>query len=109
METVKIEQWADIRELVQMSIGTNKGTWWADPSFGSDLWLLRQRGKLDGQTADTLRHLILQATQWLVNDGLVREITCHTERSGKNEITYTVTVMRANGSHELLKEVWYAL
>ncbi|MDR1031032.1 MAG: phage GP46 family protein [Treponema sp.] len=109
MAMVKIEQWADIRELVQMSIGTNKGTWWADPSFGSDLWLLRQTGKINGQTADTLRHLILQATQWLVSDGLVQEITCQAERSGKNEITYEVTVIRANGPHELLKEVWHAL
>ena len=65
MAPVTIEQWADIRELVHMSIGTNKGTWWADPAFGSDVWLLRQTGKLDEKTAGTLRYMILQATQWL--------------------------------------------
>jgi phage gp46-like protein len=109
MAPARIEQWADIRELVLMSIGTNRGTWWADPTFGSDLWLLRQTGKLDGQTAGTLRQLILQATQWLVRDGLVQGITCQAERSGKNEITYTVTVIRPHGTSEVIQEVWYAL
>jgi phage gp46-like protein len=46
--TVHIEQWNDIRVLVLMSIGTDKGTWWADPNFGSELWLLRKTGKVDG-------------------------------------------------------------
>ena len=109
MAPVTIEQWADIRELVHMSIGTNKGTWWADPAFGSDVWLLRQTGKLDEKTAGTLRYMILQATQWLVKDGLVQEITCQAARTGKHEITYTVTVIRTQGTREVLKEVWYAL
>jgi phage gp46-like protein len=109
MAPVYIEQWADIRELVKMSIGTDKGTWWADPTFGSDLWLLRQTGTIDGQTAGRLRHLILQATHWLVADGLVQDITCQAEPSGKTEITYTVTVIRPHGARELIKEVWHAL
>ncbi|MDR0628853.1 MAG: phage GP46 family protein [Treponema sp.] len=104
-----IEQWADIREPVKMSIGTNKGTWWADPAFGSELWLLRQTGKIDGQTPGRLRHLILQATHWLVADGLVSNLECQAERSGKTEITYTVTVIRPHGTREILKEVWHAL
>lgn len=33
----KIENWSDIRELVLMSIGTDKGRWWAYPEFGSEL------------------------------------------------------------------------
>ena len=51
MEPASIESWNDIRELVLMSIGTDKGTWWADPNFGSDLWILRQEGKVTGKTA----------------------------------------------------------
>lgn len=109
MEPVRIETWADIRELVCMSLGTNKGTWWADPAFGSDLWLLRQRGKIDEKTAGTLRHMILQATQWLVTDGLVQGITCQAERTGKQEITYSVTAMRTHSTREVIKEVWHAL
>jgi phage gp46-like protein len=107
--SVKIENWADIRELVLMSIGTDKGTWWAYPDFGSELWLLKQSGKVDGQTAGTLRRMILEATAWLATDGLVKEIDCQAERSGKNEIAYSVTVYHANGDSNLIKEVWDAV
>jgi hypothetical protein len=40
-----------------MSIGTDKGTWFADPGFGSDLWLLKKEGKADGQTAGKLERV----------------------------------------------------
>jgi phage gp46-like protein len=106
---VKIENWADIRELVLMSIGTDKGTWWAYPGFGSELWLLKQTGKVDGQTAGTLRRMILEAAAWIVSGGLVKEIDCRAERSGKNEIAYTVTVCHTNGVSNLIREVWDAV
>jgi phage gp46-like protein len=109
MATAKIEHWADIRELVQMSMGTNKGTWWADPAFGSELWLLRRQGKIDGQTAGTFRQMILQATQWLVTDKIANTIDCQVERTGKHEITYTVTAVRPNGDSALIKDVWNVL
>jgi phage gp46-like protein len=107
--SVKVENWADIRELVLMSIGTNKGTWWADESFGSELWLLRRSGKVTGQTAGTLRRMILEATSWLVTDGLVKSIECTAEAGPADKIPYTVTVYRADGESELIKEVWNAV
>jgi phage gp46-like protein len=107
--SVKVENWADIRELVLMSIGTNKGTWWADESFGSELWLLRRSGKVTGQTAGTLRRMILEATAWLVTEGLVRAIECAAETGAADRILYTVTVYRADGTSELIKEVWSAV
>jgi phage gp46-like protein len=104
--TIKIEQWADIRELVRMSIGTNKGTWFADPTFGSDLWLLKKEGKVDGQTAGTLERMVRESLQWLVKDGLVDTVDCTVERNGKNRINYQVTVRRPDGSPVMVKEVW---
>jgi phage gp46-like protein len=92
-----------------MSVGTNKGTWWADSGFGSDLWLLKQGGKNTAQTAGTLRRMVLEATAWLVADGLVKKIECVAERVGKNEIAYTVTVYRNDGGNELINEVWSAV
>jgi phage gp46-like protein len=106
VDTIRIEQWADIRELVRMSIGTDKGKWWADPSFGSELWLLKQDGKVDGQTAGTLERMIRESLRWLVDDGLAVSVECAAERNGKNRIDYQVTVNRPNGSSVLLKEVW---
>ena len=106
---VTIENWNDIRELALMSIGTDKGSWWADPGFGSELWLLRQGGKVDGRTAGTLRRMLLECTQWLVDDGLVKKIECETERAGKNEIGYRVTFSGTTGSNAEIKGVWNAV
>jgi phage gp46-like protein len=106
---VTVENWNDIRELVQMSIGTDKGSWWADPDFGSELWLLRQSGKVDGRTAGTLRRMILECIQWLINDGLAKKIDCEAERTGKNEISYCVTILGINEYTLQIKEVWNAV
>ena len=107
--STRIERWADIQELVLMSIGTNKGTWWAHPNFGSELWLLKQTGKVDGQTAGILRRMILEATSWLVIDGLVEKIDCKTERTGKDKISYNLVIFRPNEDNIFIKEVWNAV
>jgi phage gp46-like protein len=109
VNTVRIEQWDDIRELALMSIGTDKGAWWADPAFGSELWLLRKNGKVDGQTAGTVRRMVLECLQWIVTDRLAAKINCTAERTGKNEIRYHVTIIRPNGNNVLLTEVWSAV
>jgi phage gp46-like protein len=104
--SVRIEQWASIQELVRMSIGTNKGTWFADPAFGSDLWLLKKEGKADGQTAGNLERIVRESLQWLVDDGLAVEVDCAAERNGKSRIDYHVTVTRPDGSSVEVPEVF---
>lgn len=108
-KTVRIEHWTDIQELVAMSIGTDKGRWWADPSFGSDLWILRESGKIDGTTAGKVRAIILECTAWLKADGLVKMIDCKAERTGKNEIRYELTLFKPDGSSVFIKDVWYGI
>jgi phage gp46-like protein len=77
--SARVEQWASIQELVRMSIGTDKGTWFADPSFGSDLWLLKKEGKVDGQTAGKLERIVRESLQWLVEDGMAAAVDCAAE------------------------------
>jgi phage gp46-like protein len=89
-----------------MSIGTDKGTWFADPAFGSDLWLLKKEGKIDGQTAGRLEQTVRESLRWLVSDGLAVTADCAAERNGKNRIDYQVTVKRPNGSPVIVKEAW---
>ena len=108
-EPVKLENWTDIKELVAMSIGTDKGRWWADSSFGSELWVLRQAGKVDGSTAGKVRTMILESLAWLKQDGLVKDIRCTAERRGKNEINYTLTVTKADGGSVFVKDVWHGI
>jgi len=104
--SVRIEQWADIRELVQLSIGTDKGSWWADPRFGSELYLLKENGKVDGKTAGIFKRMLEECLAWIVDDGLAESINCAVERTGKNEIAYTVKIIQPNGDGILIKEVW---
>jgi len=101
-----IEKTNDIRELSLMSIGTDKGTWWADVNFGSELWLLQKTGKVDGNTAGTLRRMVLECLQWLIDDGIAAKIECTAERVHKHQIAYYVTVYRPNGGKDELKEIW---
>jgi phage gp46-like protein len=109
METVRIENWNDVRELVLMSIGTDKGSWWADPSFGSELWILRQTGKVDNRTAGTFQRMLRECLQWLKDGGITGDVLCTAERSGKNEIAYSVTVPRPGRQPLTVKDVWNAL
>jgi phage gp46-like protein len=106
METVRIENWTDIRELSLMSIGTDKGSWWADPDFGSDLWLLKKKGKVDGQTAGTLERMVRESLHWLVKDGLAATVDCTAKQNGKNRIDYQAMVTLPHGSPVIVKEVW---
>ena len=92
-----------------MSIGTNKGAWWADINFGSELWILKQTGKVNGGTADTLKRMVLESVQWIIDDGLAQKITCAAERQGKNTIAYTVSVYRENTADIIINEVWNAV
>jgi phage gp46-like protein len=109
VKTIRVEQWADIRELVLMSIGTDQGAWFADPAFGSELWLLKKEGKVDGRTAGILERMVGESLQWLVKDGLALAVDCAAERNGKNRIDYQVTVWRPDGSPVIVKEVWSVL
>ena len=105
----KIENWASAEQLVRMSIGTDRGTWHADPSFGSDLWLLRRAGKNDGGTSGTLERMVRESLQWLVTGGIASSVECRAERTGKNRIGYTVTVKKTGGESISIKEAWDAV
>jgi len=104
--SIKLENWNDIRELVQMSIGTDKGSWWADPNFGSELYLLRENGKVDGKTVGNFQRMLQDCLAWIVADGLAQRINCAVERIGKNEIAYTVETIQPHGGSVFVKDIW---
>ncbi len=108
MELGNIENWKDIRELVLMSVGTDKGRWFAYPEFGSELWILRQTGKVTSQTAGTVRQMILDSIQWIITDGLADTIDCETKQMGKNRINWKVTVKKSGQKPLYIEEMWDA-
>ena len=102
----KLENWKDIRELVLMSIGTDKGRWWADKEFGSEIWKRRLTGKITPTTVGTFRQMVLDSVQWLIDDGLASGIECEAEQQGRNTIAYRVTVKRPDNNTIEIKESW---
>jgi len=105
-DAARIERWASVEDLARMSIGTDRGAWHADPGFGSDLWLLKKAGKVDGQTAGTLERMVRESLRWLVADGLAGSVECGAERNGRNRIDYMVTITRPDGPPVFIKEAW---
>jgi phage gp46-like protein len=105
-KTTTVEGWNHIRELAKMSIGTDKGRWWADPNFGSEIYLLKETGKVDGKTAGTFKRMLQECLAWLVTDGLAKKISCAADRTGRNEISYTVEITRPDGNKSYIKDVW---
>ena len=89
-----------------MSLGTDRGAWHADPDFGSDLWLLKQGGKVDGQTAAAVERAVAEALQWLIAGGIARSVECRAERNGKSRIDFLATITRPDGSQAKIKEAW---
>lgn len=106
MAAVRIEQSFSIDVLVEMSIGTDRGTWWADSEFGSTLWILRKYGKVGPTTAGEVKRAIEAATAWLIQDGLVSAIEVATEQVGKTAIAWAVSITRPDGETTLVKDVW---
>lgn len=106
MATARLDRPRDITTLVEMSIGTHRGKWWADPEFGSDLWKLKQSGKVGPELANDVRQEIIRCTKWIVDDGLAKSIACDTEIVGKNRVNYQVTTTRPDGGIELIEGVW---
>jgi phage gp46-like protein len=109
METIRIEKWTDITELTRMTIGTDKGSWWANPAFGSELFKLRQTGKVTPRTAGTVQQILQEALSWMKEDSIAADIRCTAERLGKNEIGYIVTILRPNGETVIVKDTWHAI
>jgi phage gp46-like protein len=105
-KTILIEDWNNIRELVLMSIGTNKGSWWADSAFGSEIYLLKEKGKIDGKTASSFQRMLQECLAWLVQDGIVKKINCVVERTGKNQLSYSIEIFKTDIDSFTIKEVW---
>ncbi len=83
----------DIQELVTMSLftwrraldgdvlpdGASRRGWFADPEFGSRLWLLNY-GKLDTAALANAKTYVLEALQWMIDDGILASVEAEVER-----------------------------
>ncbi|MDF7777834.1 phage GP46 family protein [Sphingomonas sp. AOB5] len=95
--------------------GADPRGWWGDAfnedpndAIGSRLWLLR-REKLTAATALKARDMITEALDWLVQDGVVRELTVATEIIRPDALRASVTLSRPDGpARQRFDFVWDA-
>lgn len=100
---MNIEAYQDIRQLVDISLRTTLGEWWADEALGMSL----QGGKLDQRTSPIfLKSSIEEALAWMVEDGIVSDILVETDTQGKTRMDYLITLTKPDGDTLILNQLY---
>jgi len=81
---------------IHMSLAVEKGSWWLNPDFGSELPKLR-REKANEATARLVKSYVLAALKWMVAAGKLTSVTVTTEVV-KSRINYLVVALAANSA-----------
>lgn len=92
--------------------------WWADrldvdandDKIGSRIWLL-ERSKTTNQTIVKLKEYILEALDWMVEDGVAMKVDAEVERQGdpgNDRLAFSVTIYKIDGNNETYKfdDLW---
>lgn len=101
----EIKKTDDIKILVLMSIFTDKGMWWGNDNFGSEIYTLLG-GKLTKETVVTFKRMLEECLSWIITDGIANEINVEAKLKDRNAIEYKITVVRPNEKDEIINEVW---
>ena len=73
--------------------------WWADPTFGSKLWLLRGQ-PIDNRILSRARAYCEQALAWVVTDGIASAVNVEVEKAARGQVSIKVEVVRPRGEGE---------
>ncbi|MEI0606872.1 phage GP46 family protein [Brachyspira pulli] len=104
MLEIDLNKYNNIEYLVSMSIYSNKNKWWADNDFGSDLFA--KKDKLSKETQNEVKRIITDSLEWIVEDGLAKDIEVDTEIENKSRLNYSVLVIKPDNNTEIIKGVW---
>lgn len=70
--------------------GMGRQGWFADPDFGSRLWLL-YRAKLNTETLARAKAYVLEALRWLVTEGVLSKVDAEVTRTARGMDLEVVT------------------
>lgn len=101
----EIKKTDDIKTLALMSIHTDKGMWWGNDNFGSEIYTLLG-GKLTKETLATFKAMVEECLAWIVADGIASEINVEAKLKDRNTVEYKIIVARPNEKDEIINEVW---
>ena len=87
--------------------------WWADlisepqgDQIGSTFWRLESIGKINDRTPVEFENLLIDAFQWMLDDGVAAEVTASAERIGTDRLEGTVEIKKLEGENIPFKFVW---
>ena len=92
--------------------------WWGDiitqgtPLIGSKLWLL-QRQKTTNEVLGRAKQYIEEALEWMIDDGVCKDITVTTERvgdPGKDVLAFSIKILKNDETSFAMKfdDLWSA-
>ena len=84
----------DIRSDVYISLAIKRGSWFADPNFGSRLSEIK---KVTDNNLLLAHQYALDALQWLRQTGRATSITAVATKGGYNQIDIDIQVVQSNG------------
>jgi phage gp46-like protein len=82
--------------------------WWGDDDqypIGSRLWTL-ERAKQTTQTLVDAKAFIVEALQWLIDDGVVASFDITTEWDGQGFLAAQVVAVKPNGTAQAFAYAW---
>lgn len=83
--------------------------WWGDAGqdvvIGSRLWLLR-RAKQNIETLNLAKDYIVEALQWLIDDGVVGKFDITVEWTAASFLGANVVAHRPNGTQSAMQFLW---
>lgn len=89
-----------------------RGGWWGDAfaategdKIGSRLWLLRP-GKLNNEIAKRARDFALESLNWLIADGVAKELEIEFERQGHSTVAIKVILTKPEGIIHKFDYIW---
>lgn len=100
-----LENYSNIETLALMSIHTDRGAWWADTDFGSELYTLKG-SKITNETPSIVCSMLIECLAWLKKDELAKDIEIETKLKDKNSVYYKVVIIKPEGKNILIEDVW---
>lgn len=97
---ISLFTWRRATDDDQVPEGAARQGWWADPTLGSRLWLLK-RSALTQKLLSTARQYCEEALAWLVTEGLAASIAVAVERRGKAGLAIGVSITRPHAPRDL--------
>ena len=86
----------DIRTDVYLSLNIKKGSWFANPKFGCDLFKIR---KITAGNLVLAKQYVEAALQWMIITGRAKAVTVVVERNSQNlwYMSISISITQADG------------